>query len=193
MKRIITVITVLLAAALSASAQPKSAGLRFGATGIDASYQHITLNEDEFIECNLGLDFGAKGKAGFKIACAYNIVLARPHWTDSGSWTIYAGPAATIGNVYDMVTFRVGDAKVKYADDGFLFACGGQAGVEYCFSELPIEISADIRPMLGTHTNDGKIKNPTTGEPIEGLVSKSGFYTCGLKGLIPHISVRYRF
>ena len=106
MKRIITVIIVILAA-VAASAQPKSAGLRFGATGIDASYQHVTLNEDEFVECNLGLDFGAKGKAGFKIACAYNIVLARPQWTDSGSWTIYAGPAAAMGNVYDMVTLVV--------------------------------------------------------------------------------------
>lgn len=192
MKRFFFTITILLCAA-AAFAQPRSAGLRIGATGLDAVYQHTALNKNEFIEGSIGLDFGVKSNAGFKISGSYNIILARPALTDKGSWAIYAGPAAALGNVYDMVTYDVFGEKVKYPDNGFMFAVGGQAGIEYNFEGFPIQASIDLRPMVGIHVNDGKFRDPATNTIIEGFESKSGFYGNGFIGFIPHLSVRYRF
>lgn len=192
MKRFFFTITILLCAA-AAFAQPRSAGLRIGATGLDAVYQHTALNKNEFIEGSIGLDFGVKSNAGFKISGSYNIILARPALTDKGSWAIYAGPAAALGNVYDMVTYDVFGEKVKYPDNGFMFAVGGQAGIEYNFEDFPIQASIDLRPMVGIHVNDGKFRDPATNTIIEGFESKSGFYGNGFIGFIPHLSVRYRF
>ena len=193
MKRFLITIAIILGGTTAAFAQPRSAGLRIGATGLDAVYQHTTLNKDEFIEGTIGLDFGVKGNAGFKIGGAYNMVLARPALTNKGSWAIYAGPAAAFGNVYDMVTYEVFDEKVKYPDNGFMFAVGGQAGIEYNFEGFPIQASIDLRPMVGIHVNDGKFRDPATNTIIEGFESKSGFYGNGFIGFIPHLSVRYRF
>lgn len=192
MKRFLFTITILLCAA-AAFAQPRSAGLRIGATGLDAVYQHTALNKNEFIEGSIGLDFGVKSNAGFKVSGSYNIILARPALTDKGSWAIYAGPAAALGNVYDMVTYDVFGEKVKYPDNGFMFAVGGQAGIEYNFEGFPIQASIDLRPMVGIHVNDGKFRDPATNTIIEGFESKSGFYGNGFIGFIPHLSVRYRF
>ncbi|MBQ3607477.1 MAG: hypothetical protein II991_04185 [Bacteroidales bacterium] len=192
MKRFFFTITILLCAA-AAFAQPRSAGLRIGATGLDAVYQHTALNKNEFIEGSIGLDFGVKSNAGFKVSGSYNIILARPALTDKGSWAIYAGPAAALGNVYDMVTYDVFGEKVKYPDNGFMFAVGGQAGIEYNFEGFPIQASIDLRPMVGIHVNDGKFRDPATNTIIEGFESKSGFYGNGFIGFIPHLSVRYRF
>lgn len=192
MKRFFFTITILLCAA-AAFAQPRSAGLRIGATGLDAVYQHTALNKNEFIEGSIGLDFGVKSNAGFKVSGSYNIILARPALTDKGSWAIYAGPAAALGNVYDMVTYDVFGEKVKYPDNGFMFAVGGQAGIKYNFEGFPIQASIDLRPMVGIHVNDGKFRDPATNTIIEGFESKSGFYGNGFIGFIPHLSVRYRF
>lgn len=65
MKRFLITIAIILGGTAAAFAQPRSAGLRIGATGLDAVYQHTTLNKDEFIEGTIGLDFGVKGNAGF--------------------------------------------------------------------------------------------------------------------------------
>ena len=193
MRRFFITLTILLAAATAASAQHRSAGVRIGATGIDAVYQY-NLNREEFVEGGIGLDFGAKGGAGFKLTAAYNIILARPAWTNTGSWALYAGPAMALGNVYDNVAYEVLGEKILYPDNGFMFAVGGQAGVEYSFDfHFPLMVSLDIRPMIGTHVNDGRFRDPATNLTVE-FESKSGMYTHGLlRGFIPHLSVRYRF
>ena len=192
MRKIFCIITILLAASSVASAQHRSAGIRIGTTGIDAVYQY-TLNKEEFIEGGIGLDFGAKGGAGFKVTGAYNIILARPALTDSGSWALYAGPTVAFGKVYDMIRYDVYGNKVSYADNGFMFGVGGQAGVEYNFEGLPLQVSVDVRPMIGTHVIDGKFRDPATNATVE-FESKSNIYTHALlRGLVPHISVRYRF
>lgn len=192
MKRFFITFAIILGVSAAASAQPRSAGMRIGATGLDAVYQH-SLNKGEFIEGSIGLDFGVKGNAGFKIGGTYNIILARPALTNKGSWAIFAGPAVAFGNVYDMVTYEVYNENVKYPDNGFLFSVGGQAGIEYHFEGLPLQASIDIRPMVGIHVNDGEFRDPATNIMIKGFESKSGFYGNGLTGFIPHLSVRYSF
>lgn len=176
MKRFITIITLILSVSAFAYAQPRAAGLRTGATGEEASYQH-ELNLNTFLQGDLGLDFGASvdGPLGFKATGTYNIIFARPAWTDKGTWAIYAGPGVTLGYSGDKVTYRDELVTLRTREHGFIFALAAQAGLEYNF-EFPLQLSADIRPYFGVHIGDA-----------------AGFYDRGLLGFIPSISARYRF
>ena len=192
MKRFIISIAILLGVALAVSAQPKSVGLRLGGTGLDATYQHY-MGKDRFAEGNLGLDFGynANGNVGVKLTAIYNIVWARPAWTEQGSWALYAGPGLSIGFVDDQVPYEIADVISGYYDNGFMLAIAGQVGLEYSF-DFPLCLSIDIRPYIGMHINDGRFRVPNT-DTIVRYESKIGFYDNGLLGLTPTISVRYRF
>lgn len=189
MKSIYAILAVLMSCCLSltANAQPRAVGLRFGATGMEASYQH-SLNKN-FIEAEAGMDFGYGG-AGFKVSASYNFILARPAWSDRGSWAIYAGPGLATGYVSDRTTYTFraeGEGhrypvKIHPADDGFMFALSAQAGLEYTFW-FPLQLSVDIRPYFGIHVNNGFYDYP----------AKAGFYNYGMMGFIPTLSARYRF
>ena len=95
---IIAVAAMFCILAGTAAAQPKSVGLRAGYTGLNVNYQHFMIAVN-FIEADLGLDFGynANGNVGVKAAGTYNIVWARPAWTEKGSWALYAGPGISLG------------------------------------------------------------------------------------------------
>ena len=177
MKR--TIITLcIMVIAITASAQPRSAGMRVGPTGIEAAYQH-SFKSNQFLECGLGSDWGtnAGGIPGVKATAIYNFIWARPAWTEKGKWAIYSGPGATLGYVTDSVHYKVGEEVVHYNDGGFMLGACIEVGVEYTFW-FPLQLSVDLRPTFGMHVN---------GEP------RLGFYDNGLLGLTPHISVRYRF
>ena len=92
MKKILTIITIITAAALSSYAQPRAMGVRFGTTGLEADYQH-DMKKNQFVEGNLGLDFGtlSDGTPGLKATAIYNFIWAHPAWTDRGTWALYAG------------------------------------------------------------------------------------------------------
>lgn len=192
MKRIILTISIILAAASLAGAQPRSAGIRIGATGFDATYQHA-MNSNQFIEGNVGLDFGynSNGKAGFKATAIYNFIWARPAWTQEGSWALYAGPGISIGGVNDMAVYKFGKERLGYLDGGFMLAAAVQVGLEYNF-EFPLQLSVDIRPYIGMHLNDGKYYDVIAQEN-RSYGSTAGFYDNGIMGLIPTLSIRYRF
>lgn len=189
MKRLILTITIALAA-ITASAQPKSAGIRIGATGFDAVYQH-SMSRNLFIEGNIGLDFGNSGQAGFKATAIYNFVWARPAWTDQGSWALYAGPGVSIGAVNDMCVYKVGKERRGYEDGGFMLSLAVQVGVEYNF-DFPLQLALDVRPYIGMHVNDGEDYNILEQETMK-YGTTVGFYDNGLMGLIPTLSIRYRF
>ena len=55
MKKTILTILMIAAAITTAAAQPRAAGIRIGATGLDASYQH-TMNSTQFIGADLTSD-----------------------------------------------------------------------------------------------------------------------------------------
>ena len=181
-----------LCIAAAAAAQPRAAGLRIGATGLDATYQH-TMQHNQFIEGNVGLDFGysGNGKPGFKATATYNFIWARPAWTETGSWALYAGPGLSLGAVNDMAVHKIGKERVGYTDGGFMIAIAAQVGLEYNF-DFPLQLSVDVRPYFGLHASDGKYHNPITQETIKSN-STIGFYDNGIMGLIPTLSVRYRF
>lgn len=192
MKRFIITISAALCFIAAASAQPRAIGARIGATGFDATYQH-SMNSDQFIEGNIGLDFGynANGKAGFKATAIYNFIWARPAWTEKGSWALYAGPGVSIGGVNDMAVYKLGKERLGYLDGGFMLSAALQVGLEYNF-DFPLQLSVDIRPYIGLHINDGEYYDVVAQETRK-YGSTVGFYDNGIMGLIPTISVRYRF
>lgn len=192
MRRWIISLAILIAAAAAATAQPKAAGLRIGGTGLDVTYQYY-MAKDQFVEGNLGLDFGynVNGHVGAKATAVYNFVWARPAWTNTGSWALYAGPAVSLGFVDDIVPYDVGGVINGYYDNGFMFAVGGQVGVEYNF-DFPLSLSLDLRPLFGMHINDGRFRIPDTSTVVR-YEKKIGFYDNGLLGFAPSISFRYRF
>ena len=185
------IITLLASISFAAMAQPRAAGLRFGTTGLEASYQH-SFGWDYFLEGEMGLDFGAGVKApvGFKAIATYNIIWARPAWTDRGTWALYAGPGLALGGVADRVTYKINDIRHSIMDNGFMMSLVAQAGVEYTFW-FPLQLSIDMRPFFGFHTNKGY---ETVGGPASiQYGAKTSFYDRGLLGFIPTLSVRYRF
>ena len=111
---------MVLGFAVAASAQPKAIGLRVG-YGAELSYQHNV--GENFIEADLGL-------ASFKnlgIAATYNFNIAQ----FGEGFNFYAGPGIGLGMGE---TLSVGIA--------------GQAGIEYNFSEAPVQVSLDVRPYF---------------------------------------------
>lgn len=192
MKKLFIALAIILGTAAIASAQMKSAGMRFGATGFDLVYQH-NMGSDRFAEADLGLDFGynVNGNVGVKATAIYNFVWARPAWTQQGTWALYAGPGLSLGFVDDLVPYEVGDVIKGYYDNGFMFSVTGQVGIEYNF-DFPLQIALDIRPYFGMHINDGRFRIPNTDTVVK-YEKKIGFYDNGLLGFAPCISVRYRF
>lgn len=188
MERLTFILAIILGISAAATAQPRAAGIRIGATGLDASYQH-SLNRNTFLQGDMGLDFGsgADAGAGFKVAATYNMVWARPAWTDHGTWAIYAGPGVALGYTGDRVVYKAEEIKFKTKDNGFMLGIAAQAGLEYNF-EFPLQLSVDIRPYFGFHVSNGIDMNSETS-----FSPKTGFYNRGLLGFIPTISARYRF
>ena len=189
---IIAVAAMFCILAGTAAAQPKSVGIRAGYTGLNVNYQHFMIAVN-FIEADLGLDFGynANGNVGVKAAGTYNIVWARPAWTEKGSWALYAGPGISLGYVDDQVPYQINDVVHHYFDNGFMMALNGQVGIEYNFP-FPLQVSLDIRPEIGFHINDGRFRIPNT-QTVVKYEKKIGFYDNGLNGLFPTFSLRYRF
>ena len=199
MRKLLSVIVIAVLAASTSFAQsgtnesapsiPRSMGFRVGATGFDATYQHI-FKKNQFLQGDLGVDFGynANGRPGMHATAVYNFIWARPAWTNRGFWALYAGPGLSLGYVNDMVSYRVGN-EVKYTlktegDYGFMLGLAVQVGLEYTF-EFPLSLALEVRPVFGLHINDG-VENI-------GIASKVGFYDNGMLGFVPTLGVRYKF
>ena len=191
MKRLIFII-ILSVLTACAYAQPRAMGLRVGATGLEASYEH-SMSPVQFIQGDLGMDFGynVNGRPGVRATAVYNFIWARPNWTTQGSWAIYAGPGLSLGFVDDQVPYEIGDAIIGHYDNGFMIGVVGQVGVEYTF-RFPLQLALDVRPCFGLHVNDGKFRDRETGLTVN-YGGKTGFYDNGLLGFVPSLSIRYCF
>ena len=193
MKRLSALIILCLAGLLGASAQPRAIGIRSGITRLDVSYLHDT-GKKSFVQTELSVDFGYAGSAapGFKATALYNFVVARPAWTDKGSWAIYTGPGLSLGYVQDRVNYREGNFRYHPLDYGFMLSIAVQAGLEYTF-DFPLQLAADLRPYFGMHVNDGVTRRVDAITDRVEFKSKTSFYNNGWFGFIPSISIRYRF
>lgn len=185
-------ILILSALAACAYAQPRSMGLRIGATGMEASFEH-SMSPAQFIQGDLGMDFGynVNGRPGVKATAIYNFIWARPNWTTQGSWAIYAGPGLSLGFVDDQVPYVIGDVILGHYDNGFMIGVVGQVGVEYTF-RFPLQLALEVRPCFGLHVNDGKFRDRDSGLTVN-YGGKTGFYDNGLLGFVPSLSIRYCF
>ena len=191
MKRLIFII-ILSVLTACAYAQPRAMGLRVGATGLEASYEH-SMSPVQFIQGDLGMDFGynVNGRPGVRATAVYNFIWARPNWTTQGSWAIYAGPGLSLGFVDDQVPYEIGNAIIGHYDNGFMIGVVGQVGVEYTF-RFPLQLALEVRPCFGLHVNDGKFRDRETGLTVN-YGGKTGFYDNGLLGFVPSLSIRYCF
>ena len=190
MKKILLTV-IMTVTAIGAFAQPRSMGLRIGVSGFEADYQHTFINKNQFLEGNFGIDFGynANGATGIKAAAIYNFIWARPAWTNKGSWALYAGPGVAIGYVNDMAVWKASNGvDILHATprNGFMLGIAAQVGLEYTFW-FPLQLSVDLRPVIGMHINESAYANDIKYSP------RAGFYDNGLLGFVPTISVRYLF
>lgn len=126
---------------LSAQISPNALGLRFSGSdevesvGVEVSYQKA-LGDNNRLEADLGINNSSFIDL-FRLAGFY-------HWVfplEQGfSW--YVGPGAGIGIIdYDAPVF------VERDSDVFLIL-GGQAGIEYSFDQIPLQLSLDLRPEI---------------------------------------------
>lgn len=136
MKKIILAMAILVAAAITAAAQPRAIGVR-ATWGAELSYQH-TLGEQNFLE----VDLGWGGANGFAVAGMYDFIIGQ-----ESNFNFYAGPGAALG-VYN------------YKDDndnsksGLCLGIAGQLGMEYNFN-IPLSLSLDWRPVFNFIGNTG--------------------------------------
>jgi hypothetical protein len=191
MKKTIIFITSLLFC-LALGAQPRGMGLRIGATGIEASYQHSTQAK-KFMQIDFGMDLGynVNGRPGAKAAFTYDFIWAEPAWTARGTWSLYSGPGATLGFVDDIVPYDIEGNIKGFHDNGMVIGAHVDIGLEYTFN-IPLSIALNVRPCFGIHINDGKFTLPGTDIRVN-YGAKAGFYDNGLLGFVPSVALRYRF
>lgn len=129
MKKFLLVVTVVLGMAAVAAAQPRALGIRAG-YGAEVSYQH-TLGAANFAEIDLGWSVGA-----FNAGLAYDFQIC-----PVGPFNFYAGPQAYIG----FGGYAEGDGP---KDTKLWAGVGAQLGLEYCFEEIPLQLSLDWKPSF---------------------------------------------
>ena len=157
MKKIILTVFALFALAFSATAQKKSLsgvsknaiGIRFGdndGPAIAASYQRRVFTQNR-LELDLGIKSSNYADA-VKLAAVFQWVFP----IENGfNW--YAGAGGGFGhyehnfkNDYYYYPYYESDR----GDDGIFGFVAGDIGIEYDFPRIPLQLSFDIRPELGT-------------------------------------------
>ena len=156
---------IMLAAcfSLGARAQVRSVGLTVGPYEA-VSFQHMVYGIDNVFQLDLGFHTGVPASGSIRMMASYNINILSPKWTDEGTWNFYAGPGVYLGG---------GWAPGK----GLTLGVMAIVGLEYIFDDLPLQLSADMRPALGAVL----------------LKDVSVFDKDSLLGLIPTVSARYMF
>ena len=146
MKKIILSAMMLLAIGFAAQAQDISKnalGLRFGDNdgfGGEISYQRA-LSSNNRLEVDLGWR-NSNHYDAVKVTGIYQWV-----WNIEGGFNWYAGVGAGLAAWdYDYD----GPNNDDYKDSGTYVFAAGDIGIEYGFKEVPILISLDARPEIGT-------------------------------------------
>lgn len=139
MKKVILSAFMLLGLAFSTQAQDISKnalGLRLGDNdgfGGEISYQR-GIGSNNRLEFDLGWR-NSKDVDAFKLVGLYQWV-----WNIDGGFNWYAGAGAGIGS------WNYNNSGVK--DNGSFILAAGDIGIEYNFSEAPIQLSLDFRPEI---------------------------------------------
>lgn len=148
MKKIILSAVLALGsfATLQAQELSKNAlGLRIGGDsefGVGVNYQRALQNNNR-LELELGWRNSSNLNA-VKVVGLYEWV-----WNIDGGFNWYAGPGLGVGSYNHKYTYK-GD---KYKDNGSYGVLTGVVGIEYNFSELPLQLSLDFRPEVYLNDN----------------------------------------
>lgn len=149
MKKLFLSMAIALGFAFSSYGQDiskNSLGLRFGSNdgfGAEISYQR-GFSENNRLELDLGWR-NNNHTSSYKLVGTYQWV-----WNIEGGFNWYAGVGAGLG------AWNYDHKGVK--NNGSFGLVAGQLGIEYNFSEAPIQLSLDIRPEIyfgGDKWNDG--------------------------------------
>ncbi|MDN3672694.1 hypothetical protein QWY99_06445 [Flavobacterium branchiarum] len=141
MKKIILSAIMLLGLAFTAQAQDISKnalGLRLGDNhgfGGEISYQRA-LSKNNRIEADLGWR-NSRDVDAFKLVGLYQWV-----WNIDQGFNWYAGVGGGIGSWNHDYN--------NYKDNGTFVFAAGNIGIEYGFKEVPILLSLDARPEIGS-------------------------------------------
>jgi hypothetical protein len=139
MKKLILLVITLFGIVFGSQAQDISKnalGLRLGDSdgfGGEISYQR-GLSGNNRLELDLGFR-NSKEVNAFKLAGVYQWV-----WNIEDGFNWYAGVGGGIGS-WNL-------NKNGFEDNGTILFAAGNLGIEYNFSEAPIQLSLDIRPEL---------------------------------------------
>lgn len=178
MRRFILLLAIALVPAAALSAQPRSVGVRMGYY-FDAMYQH-DLSQKFFVDAALGTSVNGD----FRVSSTVNGVFYSFDAPEA-YFNLYWSAGLAMGYMGDNCTVDVLDLPVRvegtFYSKGFAFGFVPGIGIE-CDFNIPLQLSLDIRPVIGFHVAEGY--NGRT---------YANFYDNGLFGFIPSISVRYRF
>ena len=138
MKKILLTLVAVFALSLAANAQDNALGVRLGGGqgyGAELSYQRA-LGSNR-LELDLGW-YDNEHNTAFSLNGIYQ-------WrgTISGNFGWYAG----VGARFDYWTWDAWDTHAD-GDSDIALALVGQAGLEYAFDAVPIQLSLDIRPCF---------------------------------------------
>lgn len=128
----------------TAKAQSGMVGLGLRATpdggGFNVKY-FIDQNLSFEGQMNAGGILGLEGES-FNVVglLAYNVILPDP------SWRIFFGGGAHFG-VWDH-DYRYNPERIDRDGDEFIFGFDGIGGAEYIFKNIPLGLSADIKPAI---------------------------------------------
>ncbi|RUT70059.1 hypothetical protein D0817_12815 [Flavobacterium cupreum] len=145
MKKIILSAIMLLGLAFTAQSQEISKnalGIRFGDNngfGGEVSYQ-LGLNQKNRLEFDLGW------RNSHDVDAIKGVALYQWVWNIDGGFNWYAGVGGGIAAWdYD---YRFNNE--RYNDSGTYVFAAGDIGIEYRFKEVPITLSLDARPEIGS-------------------------------------------
>jgi len=182
-KRILLLVAVLMAAVVSAYAQPRAIGGRIG-YGFEVSYQH-SLAADRMIN----LDAGLPAFHGIEAVVTHdwiNPFNTQIPWDERGEWNWYLGVGGGLGWYWGN---SHSDAYGHYSSGAFTIGVAGRVGVEYNFW-FPMQLSIDWRPVFGPGiAYENGYKQETGSYSNVGI----GYYTGGLYAGSIAIGIRYLF
>lgn len=150
MKKVLLSAFILFGIVFSSQAQDISKnalGLRLGDNdgfGGEISYQR-GLSDNNRLELDLGFR-NSKNVDAFKLTGIYQWV-----WNIEGGFNWYAGLGAGIGSW----SYNYENNK----DSGVILNAAGNIGIEYNFSEAPIQLSLDFRPEFYLNSDDYRADN----------------------------------
>ncbi|MDR1543473.1 MAG: hypothetical protein LBS50_03480 [Prevotellaceae bacterium] len=163
---------------LCISAQPRSIGLRLGLNQ-EFSFQQYLNNESNFLQ----IDIGTEALQAVELAVTYNWFSDAKNSNIKSFWGFGGGAGFSWRN-NDWYSFSKAADRISLRQS-FFIGIVGMAGLEYEFSNIPLTLAFDYRPLIGADVGDKYY--PVTNTPINKFGVKlhtSGFLNFGL-------SIRY--